>query len=130
MITDQPSPQPKAHIPQPRIDFSYHKHVPRHICFLICGAIPAKVEKQIALSTLNSSPLFLLISNLINKLCLHQFVSEILCSDLFVSVVLCPIHVLTFKLISNLATEYIQKRRGEPGLFSFEYNLSPKLIPM
>ena len=23
---------------------------------------------------------------------------------------------------------YIQKRRGEPGLFSFEYNLSPKWI--
>jgi hypothetical protein len=27
-----------------------------------------------------------------------------------------------------LATDYIQKRRGELGLFSFEYNLSPKLI--
>ena len=40
----------------------------------------------------------------------------------------CPIHVVTFTLISNLATDYIQKRRGEPGLFSFEYNLSPKLI--
>ena len=26
----QPSPQPK-------IDFSYHKYVPRHICLLICG---------------------------------------------------------------------------------------------
>ena len=38
------------------------------------------------------------------------------------------IHVVTFTLISNLATDYIQKRRGEPGLFSFEYNLSPKLI--
>ena len=25
-------------------------------------------------------------------------------------------------------TDYIQKRRGEPGLFSFEYNLLPKLI--
>ena len=41
---------------------------------------------------------------------------------------LCPIHVVTFTLISNLATDYIQKRRGEPGLFSFEYNLSPNLI--
>ena len=41
---------------------------------------------------------------------------------------LCPIHVVTFTLISNLATDYIQKRRGEPGLFSFEYNMSPKLI--
>ena len=41
---------------------------------------------------------------------------------------LCPIHVVTFTLISNLATDYIQKRRGEPGLFSFEYNLSRKLI--
>jgi hypothetical protein len=27
-----------------------------------------------------------------------------------------------------LATDYIQKRRGEPGLFSFEYSLLPKLI--
>ena len=33
-------------------------------------------------------------------------------------------YVVTFTLISNLATDYIQKRRGEP----FEYNLSPKLI--
>ena len=41
---------------------------------------------------------------------------------------LCPIHVLTFTLISILATDYIQKRRVEPGLFSSEYNLSPKLI--
>ena len=31
-----------------------------------------------------------------------------------------PIHVVTFILIPNLATDYIQKRRGEPGLFSFE----------
>ena len=31
----------------------------------------------------------------------------------------CPIH---------LVSDYIQKRRGEPGLFSFEYNLLPKLI--
>ena len=31
-------------------------------------------------------------------------------------------------LISNLVTDYIQNRRGEPGLFSFEYNLLPKLI--
>ena len=29
-------------------------------------------------------------------------------------------------LISNLVTDYIQKRSGEPGLFSFEYNLLPK----
>ena len=28
---------------------------------------------------------------------------------------LCPIHVVTFTLISNLVTDYIQKRRGEPG---------------
>ena len=40
----------------------------------------------------------------------------------------CPIHVVTFTLTSNLATDYIQKRRGEPCVFSFEYNLSPKLI--
>ena len=30
--------------------------------------------------------------------------------------------------ISILGTDYIQKRRGEPGRFSFEYNLLPKLI--
>ena len=30
----------------------------------------------------------------------------------------CPLHVFTFTLISNLATDYIQKRRGEPSLFS------------
>ena len=41
---------------------------------------------------------------------------------------LCPIHVVTCTLISNLVTDYIQKRRGEPGLFSFEFNLLPKLI--
>ena len=41
---------------------------------------------------------------------------------------LCPIHVVTFTLISNLATDYIQKRRGDPGLFYFEYNLSPNSI--
>jgi hypothetical protein len=34
-----------------------------------------------------------------------------------------PIHVVTFMLISNLATDYIQKRKGEPGLFSFEYDV-------
>ena len=41
---------------------------------------------------------------------------------------LCPIHAVTFTLISNFATDYVQKRRGEPGPFPFEYNLSPKLI--
>ena len=40
----------------------------------------------------------------------------------------CPIHVVTFTLISNLATDYIQKRTGRAHLFSFEYNLSPNLI--
>ena len=56
-------------------------------------------------------------------------------SDLYTEVatqkkeaLLCPIHVVTYTLISNLSTDYIQKRRGEPGLFSFEYNLSPNLI--
>ena len=34
--------------------------------------------------------------------------------------------VVTFTLISNL--DYIQKRRGESDLFSFEYNLLFKLI--
>ena len=33
---------------------------------------------------------------------------------------LCPIHVVTFTLISKLATDYIQKRRGQALLFSFE----------
>ena len=42
---------------------------------------------------------------------------------------LCPIHVVTFTLISNLATDYIQKRTGQALFFSFEYNLSPSLIP-
>ena len=41
---------------------------------------------------------------------------------------LCPIHVVTCTLISNLATDYIQKRTGQALLFSFEYNLSPNLI--
>ena len=35
---------------------------------------------------------------------------------------------LSFRQVSNWVTDYIQKRRGEPGLFSFEYNLLPKLI--
>ena len=39
-----------------------------------------------------------------------------------------PIHVVTFTLISNLVTDYIQKRRGEPGLFSFGYDLLPKSV--
>ena len=33
---------------------------------------------------------------------------------------LCSIHVVTFTLISNLMTDYIQKRRGEPGLAKFD----------
>ena len=32
------------------------------------------------------------------------------------------IHLVTLTLISNLATDYIQKRRGQALLFSFEYN--------
>ena len=36
----------------------------------------------------------------------------------------CPIHVVTFTLISILATDNIQKRRDQALLFSFEYNLS------
>ena len=32
------------------------------------------------------------------------------------------------KLISILVTDYIQKRRGQALLFSFEYNLLPNLI--
>ena len=45
-----------------------------------------------------------------------------------ISTYLCPIHVVTFSLISILATDYIQKRRGQALLFSFEYNLLPNLI--
>ena len=41
---------------------------------------------------------------------------------------LCPIHVVTFTLISNLATDHIQKRTGQALLFSFEYNQLPNLI--
>ena len=41
------------------------------------------------------------------------------CQDLSFRRKLSPLHVVTFTLISNLATDYIQKRRGEPGLFSF-----------
>ena len=48
-------------------------------------------------------------------------------TDLFQNNVL-SMYIVNFTLISNLATDYIQKRKGEPGLFSFEYNLSPKLI--
>ena len=33
-----------------------------------------------------------------------------------------------WNLISNLVADYIQKRRRDPGLFSFEHNLLPKLI--
>ena len=40
----------------------------------------------------------------------------------------CPIHVVTFTLISNLATDYIQKRRGEPGLFSLEYTVFSHIV--
>ena len=42
--------------------------------------------------------------------------------------VLCHIHVVTITLISNLVTDYIQKRTGQALFFSFEYNLSPNLI--
>ena len=35
-----------------------------------------------------------------------------------------PFHVVTFTLISNLVTDYIQKRRVEPGLFSFDIKFS------
>ena len=41
---------------------------------------------------------------------------------------ICPIHVVTFTLISHLATDFIQKRRSQALLFSFMYNLSPSLI--
>jgi hypothetical protein len=40
----------------------------------------------------------------------------------------CPIHVVTFTLMSILITDYIQKRRGQALRFSFEYNLLPNLI--
>jgi hypothetical protein len=43
------------------------------------------------------------------------------------------IGIVTFTLISILEKDYIQKRRGEPDLLSFEYNLlrlclTPNLI--
>ena len=40
----------------------------------------------------------------------------------------CLVHVVTFTLISILVTDYIQKRRGQALVFSFEYNLLPNLI--
>ena len=49
-------------------------------------------------------------------------------TTLSIKITSCPIHVVTFTLISNLATDYIQKRTGQALLFSFEYNLSPNLI--
>ena len=48
--------------------------------------------------------------------------------SVFCLLVKCPIHVVTFTLISILATDYIQKRRGQALLSSFEYNLLPNLI--
>ena len=33
-------------------------------------------------------------------------------------------NVVTSTLISNSVTDYIQKRRGESGLFSFEYTVA------
>ena len=38
------------------------------------------------------------------------------------------IHVVVKNFISILVTDYIQKRRGQALLFSFEYNLLPTLI--
>ena len=40
----------------------------------------------------------------------------------------CLVHVVHKHLISILVTDYIQKRRGQALLFSFEYNLLPNLI--
>ena len=34
-----------AHSPHPRIDFSYYKYVPRHICLLICEMMPLFLKK-------------------------------------------------------------------------------------
>jgi hypothetical protein len=43
-------------------------------------------------------------------------------------ILLGPIHVVTFTLISILATYLIQKGRGQALLFFFDSNLSPNLI--
>ena len=40
----------------------------------------------------------------------------------------CMVHVVHKNLISILVTDYIQKRRGQALLFSFEYNMLPNLI--
>ena len=45
-----------------------------------------------------------------------SFMFEIWCQNL-VQLAYCPIHVVTFTLISILATDYIQKRRGQALLF-------------
>ena len=58
----------------------------------------------------------------------HFFFSDLYLKTTVGCIPLCPIHVVTFTLTLNLATDCIQKRRGEPSLFSFEYNLSPNLI--
>ena len=39
-------------------------------------------------------------------------------------------HLVTFTLVSNLATDYIQKRRREPGLFSFDNKIDIKFLPL
>ena len=41
---------------------------------------------------------------------------------------ICPVHLVHKNLISILVTDYILKRSGQALLFSFEYNLLPKLI--
>ena len=69
----------------------------------------------------------------ITKRCFFQKINDsmlgiFIALNVWIGSVLCPIHVVTFTLISNLTTDYIQKRRGESGLFSLEYNLSPNLI--
>ena len=42
--------------------------------------------------------------------------------SIFVSINSLMPYPCSYFYLSNLATDYIQKRRGEPGLFSFEYN--------
>ena len=55
-----------------------------------------------------------------------NFESDFVCSQTWPAIM--PYPCSGQNLISNLVTDYIQKRRGEPGLFSFEYNLLQKMI--
>ena len=53
VVHNRPKPffHSPAHSPQPRIDFSYYKYVPRHICLLISASPSATTFINTLLST-------------------------------------------------------------------------------